>query len=210
MIRVLIADDHAIVRGGLKQIVATTADIVVAGEATQGDEVLRQVAAGAIDLLLLDMAMPGPSGVDLIRRVLAERPGLPILVLSMHNEGQIVTRALKAGAAGYVTKDSEPEILLAAIRKIAGGGRFIDPTLVDTVVFESVRADGDPHELLTDRELQVLQLLAAGHAVGDIADRLHLSPKTVSTHKARLMEKLGIDNNADLVRYAIRYNLVAG
>jgi DNA-binding NarL/FixJ family response regulator len=211
MIRILIADDHAIVRGGLTQIVATTADIVVAGEATHGGDVLALLRRLPVDVLLLDMNMPGVSGADLIRQLHDLYPALPILVLSMHNEGQIITRALRAGAAGYVTKDSEPEILLAGIRKVAGGGRFIDPALVDSMVFDGADNDGEhPGALLTARELQVLTMIAQGQPLGDIADRLHLSPKTISTHKMRLMQKLNIDNNADLIRYAIRHGLAAG
>ena len=207
MIRILIADDHAIVRGGLKQLVAMTSDIVVAAEATKASEVMDMLHRFQFDLLLLDMDMPGSSGVDLIRRLHADRPSLPLLILSMHNEGQIVARALKAGASGYVTKDSDPEVLLAAIRKVAGGGRFIDPALVDTMVFDVERDDQNPHELLSEREFQVLHMIASGQPLGDIADQLHLSPKTVSTHKMRLMQKLGIDSNVDLIRYAIRHGL---
>jgi DNA-binding NarL/FixJ family response regulator len=209
MIRVLIADDHALVRGGLKQIIASTADIEVAGEATRGSEVLDKLRSGCdYQLLLLDMSMPGPAGIDLIRHLKAAQPDLPILVLSMHNEGQVVSRALRAGAAGYVTKDSEPEILLAAIRKVANGGRFLDPTLVDAMVFDTVGTDAPPHERLSDREFQVLQLLAKGHSLNEIGEMLNISAKTISSHKMRLMEKLGIDNNAALVRYAIRHHLV--
>lgn len=208
MIRILIADDHAIVRGGLKQILATAADMAVAGEAMNGAEVARQLRQTPVDLVLLDLSMPGASGVELIRQLREEHPSLPILVLSMHNEGQIVARALKAGATGYVTKDSEPEILLAGIRKVAGGGRFIDPSLVDVMVFETDRRDS-PDELLTARELQVLALIARGQPLGGIADQLHLSPKTISTHKMRMMQKLNIDNYADLIRYASRHGLVA-
>lgn len=207
MIRIVIADDHAIVRGGLKQIIATTADIEVVAEAVNGAEVLARLRQTECDLLLQDMGMPGISGVDLIRRVRAENPSLPILVLSMHNEGQIVARAFKAGASGYVTKDSEPETLLGAIRKVAAGGRFVDPSLVDALVFESGNSDRFPHELLSDREFQVLQMIASGRYIGEIAEALHLSTKTVSTHKARLMQKLRIGNDADIVRYAIRHGL---
>jgi DNA-binding NarL/FixJ family response regulator len=209
MIRIIIADDHAIVRGGLKQIIATTHDIVVVGEATQSSEVLEQWWQIPCELLLLDMSMPGISGVELIKLLHEEKPALPILVLSMHNEGQIVARALKAGAAGYVTKDSEPEILLSAIRKIAAGGKFIDPALVETMIFNAGDGDNLPHDLLSERELQVLKLIAAGGPLGNIADQLHVSPKTVSTHKMRLMQKLGIDNNADLIRYAMKHKLVS-
>lgn len=210
MIRILIADDHAIVRSGLKQVFATTSDLEIAGEATQGAEALDMVRAGGFHLLLMDMTMPGLSGIDLIRRLKAEAPGLPILVLSMHNEGQVVSRALRAGASGYVTKDSDPAILLAAIRKVAGGGHFLDPELVDAMVFAPGGVDALPHAQLSDREFQVMLLLAKGHSVNDIGDRLHLSAKTISTHKTRLMQKLGVDNNADLVRYAIRHGLIEG
>lgn len=208
MIRVLIADDHAIVRSGLMQIIATTLDITTVGEATRGDEIPGQLAAVAADLLLLDMAMPGLSGVALIRQLRDGGITLPILVLSMHNEGQIVDRALKAGANGYVTKGSEPEVLLEGIRRVAKGQRFIDPALQARPHPATQREPGGaPHLALSERERQVLEGIAAGQPLGDIAERLHLSPKTVSTHKMRLMEKLGIDNNADLLRYTIRHGL---
>ncbi len=207
MIRILIADDHAIVRGGLKQIIATTTDIVAAGEATHGAEVIDKVRQIDLDLLLLDMTMPGLSGIDLVRRVRGDKPDLPILVLSMHNEGQVVSRALRAGATGYVTKDSDPAILLSAIRKVAGGGRFIDPALVDAIVFEVGDSDKAPHECLSDREFQVLQKIVGGEAIGEIGASLNLSAKTISTHKMRLMQKLCVDNNAALIRYAIRHGL---
>jgi DNA-binding NarL/FixJ family response regulator len=208
MISIFIADDHAIVRSGLKQIVATTTDIAVIGEAAHGAEVVEKLRACHVDLLLLDMTMPGISGVDLIRRVRAEQPALPILVLSIHNEGQVVSRALRAGATGYVTKDSDLEVLLAAIRKLAAGGRFIDPKLVDAIVFDAPLSDGPPHEILSDREFQVLQMLAAGSSINDIADALSLSAKTISTHKMRLMQKLGLNNNSEVIRYAVRHGLV--
>ena len=208
MIRILIADDHAIVRGGLRQIIATTSDIVVAAEAAQGAEVVDKLRSCVVDLLLLDMTMPGISGVDLIRRVRADQPSLPILVLSIHDEAQVASRALRAGATGYLTKDSDPDVLLAAIRKLADGGRFIDPKLVDALVFETQRGDVPPHEALSDREFQVLQMLAAGRSINDIADACSLSAKTISTHKMRLMQKLGLSNNAEVIRYAIRHGLI--
>jgi DNA-binding NarL/FixJ family response regulator len=133
---------------------------------------------------------------------------LPILVLSIHNEAQVVSRALRAGATGYVTKDSDPDVLLAAIRKLAGGGRFIDPKLVDAMVFETHSGDAPPHEVLSDREFQVLRMLAAGQSINEIAESCSLSAKTISTHKMRLMQKLGLNNNAELIRYAIRHGLV--
>ncbi|MGF6532416.1 DNA-binding NarL/FixJ family response regulator [Paraburkholderia sp. GAS33] len=209
MIKILIADDHAIVRGGLKQIIATTDDIVVTGEAAQGSEVVDKLRICEVDLLLLDMTMPGISGVDLIRRVRVEQPALPVLVLSIHNEAQVVSRALRAGATGYVTKDSDPDVLLAAIRKLAAGGRFIDPKLVDAIIFETHSGDAPPHEVLSDREFQVLQMLAAGTSINEIAETLALSAKTISTHKMRLMQKLGLANNAELILYTVRHGLAA-
>ncbi|QCP54134.1 response regulator transcription factor [Trinickia violacea] len=209
MIHILIADDHAIVRGGLKQIIATTTDIVVAGEAAHGAEVIDKLRVLQVDLLLLDMTMPGISGIGLIRRIRTEQPALPILVLSIHNEAQVVSRALRAGATGYVTKDSDPEILLTAIHKLAAGGRFIDPKLVDAIVFETHAGEAPPHEVLSDREFQVLQMLAAGKSINDIAESFALSAKTISTHKMRLMQKLNLGNNAELIRYAIKHGLVA-
>jgi DNA-binding NarL/FixJ family response regulator len=187
-----------------------TTDIVVVSEASQSAEVLDQCKQTACDVLLLDLTMPGTSGVELLRCLREERPALPILILSMHNEGQIVARALKVGAGGYVTKGSEPEVLFAAIRKIAAGGRFIDPALVDNVVFGIDGIFDFPHDALSKRELQVLKMLAAGSSLGDIAERLHVSPKTISTHKIRLMRKLGIDNNADLIRYAMKHGMSPG
>lgn len=206
MIRILLTDDHAIVRNGLKQIFAGYPDLEVVGEASNGAEALDLVRKLKFDILLLDMTMPGVSGADLIRRLLASTPALRILVLSMHNEPQVVSRALKAGAAGYVTKDSDQEILIAAIRKVASGNKFIDPALVDAMVFDGSSEDA-PHEVLSERELQVLQMLASGQSLAAIAESLHLSAKTISAHKAHLMQKLGIDNNADLMRYAIKHGL---
>ncbi|MBP0625431.1 response regulator [Cupriavidus consociatus] len=208
MIRVLIADDHAIVRSGLKQIVATATDVVVAGEAAEGGAVLEQLRTGEFGLLLLDMTMPGINGIDLIRRVRAEWPGLAILILSMHNEAQVASRALRAGAWGYVTKDSDPEILLGAIRKLAAGGRFIDPALVDAMVFEQRGTDAPAHDVLSDREFQVFQRIASGQTINEIAEALSLSAKTISTHKMRLMQKLGMQNNAALIRYAIKHGFM--
>ncbi|SDJ60076.1 two component transcriptional regulator, LuxR family [Paraburkholderia steynii] len=207
MIRILIADEHAIIRRGLKQIVETTTDMVVACEAAQGFEVLDGLREEPVDLLLLDMSMPGIAGIDLIRRVHGERPTLPVLVLTIHNEAHVVYRALRAGATGYVTKDSEPEVLLAAIRKLAGGGRFIDPKLVDKMVFGPRLGDASAQEILSNREFQVLQMLAAGKSINEVAANLMLSAKTISTHKMRLMQKLGIANNVELIRYAVRNEL---
>lgn len=207
MIRMVIADDHAIVRGGIRQIMSTTDDIVVVAEAASTDEALASIRTGNVDMLLLDISLPGLGGLDLLKLLQVEAPTLPVLVLSMHNEGQIVQRALKAGAQGYITKDSEPAVLLDGVRKVASGGKFIDPALVESVVFTSSDTDAHPKAVLSEREYQILQLIVSGKALGDIADQLHLSPKTVSTHKMRTMQKLGVSNNPDLVRYAIRHGM---
>lgn len=208
-IRILIADDHAIVRQGLRQVTAITEDLVCAGEARTGHEVLEQLRQQAFNLLLLDLSMPGPSGIDLIKRIRREYPELPILVLSMHCESQIAKRVLKAGAAGYITKDNEPEVLIAAIRKVAGGGRHIDPVLAEKIVFdEQNEGDRSARSRLTDREYEVLQLFAAGHSINDIAERLCLSAKTITTHKIRAMQRLDIQSNAELIRYALENGIV--
>lgn len=206
MIRILIADDHSIVRRGLRQILATEPDLEVLAEASQGSEVLALLRKHPVDILLTDLSMPGISGLDLIRRVEAEAPEVRVIVLSMHNEPQLVSRALKAGAAGYVTKDSDPAILVAALRKIAAGGRFLDPALVDAMVF-SYNGETPPQEILSDREYEVLQYLCAGTSLNDISNKLHISAKTVATHKARLMQKLKIENNAELIRYGMQHGL---
>ncbi|CAH1388041.1 response regulator [Candidatus Nitrotoga sp. M5] len=210
MIRIIIADDHCIVRHGLKQILALTPDIVVMDESGDGDELLGVLKEASCDLVLLDMSMPGLAGVDLIKRVRIERPDLPILVLSMHIEGQIASRALKAGAAGYLTKGCDPEILIGAIRKVASGGRFVDTSLVEVLVFDSGLESHALHEGLSARELQVFLLIASGKTVTEIAGELHLSIKTISTHKCRFMRKLNIQTKTDLVRYAIRHQLIDG
>jgi DNA-binding NarL/FixJ family response regulator len=211
MIRLMIADDHAIVRGGLRQLLSLVPDIEVQAEAVDGAQVLEGLRRELPDLLLLDVNMPGLSGPDLITRVKSHWPTLPILVLSMHNEGQVAARVLKAGASGYVTKDSEMEVLLAAIRKVAGGGKFIVPELAEKLVFDMSLGGGDqlPHQSLSDRELEVFRLLVAGLGVNDIATQLCISNKTVSTHKTRLMEKLNLGSTAELVRYALQHGLLS-
>lgn len=206
---IVIADDHGLVRSGLRQLVEQTPDLCVSGEAANGAELLALLRQTPASLVLLDLTMPGLAGIDLIRRLHADHPRLPLLVLSMHNEGQIVTRALRSGAAGYVTKDCQPEMLVGAIRKLLGGGRFIDPALVDSVIFDAALEPGSPHDQLSPRERQILEMIAAGMPLGDIADRLHLSPKTVSTHKMRLMQKLDLQTNADLLKYAVRHGLTS-
>ena len=204
MIRVLLADDHKLVREGLKQILAGAADVEVAGEAADGDQALALAKANDYDLALLDMSMPGLAGIELIKRLKLEKPKLRMLVLSMHGEQQYAARALKAGASGYLTKDSAAEQLLGAIRKVAAGGVHIS----DTAAAGLVGGGGTPHAALSDREFEVLRMLAGGHGPTEIAELLHLSVKTVSTHKARVLQKLGLGSTAELVRYAIENGLL--
>ena len=210
MIRLLIADDHAIVRGGLKQLFALAADMQVAGEAASGAEVLERLRQQDCDLLLLDLNMPGISGTDLITRVKAQHSDLPILVLSMHNEPQVAVRMLKAGASGYITKDCEPEVLLAAIRTVAAHGNYIDPVIAAKMVFDSPATQQRPlHLSLSERELEIFHLLTTGNSLTAIGTQLFISSKTVSTHKARLMEKLKVDNMAGLMRYAMQHEMLS-
>ncbi|GAB3449663.1 response regulator transcription factor [Massilia solisilvae] len=207
-IRIILADDHSIVRHGLKQLMGMTTDLQVVGEASNGQQVLGLLPGGC-DLLLLDLSMPNLSGVELIRRIAAREDAPRVLVLSMHNEAQLVSRAIKAGAAGYLTKDSDPETLIAAIRKVARGGRYIDPALVDTMVFDhGLGDDKPPHERLSDREFQIFQLLVSGDSVNNIAARLSLSAKTISTHKLRLLQKMQMSSIAELTRYALEHQLI--
>jgi two-component system, NarL family, invasion response regulator UvrY len=204
MIRVLIADDHKIVRDGLKGILAATSDIEVAAEAAGGDEALALVRANDYDVALIDMSMPGLSGIDLVKRLRAEKPKLRLLVLSMHGEHQYAARALKAGAAGYLTKDSASEQLLGAIRKVAAGGVHISEAAAASIVSQQKAS----HEALSDREFEVMRLLVEGLGPTEIGARLHLSVKTVSTHKTRILEKLGLGSTAELVRYAMENKLL--
>ncbi|NVM79141.1 DNA-binding NarL/FixJ family response regulator [Duganella sp. SG902] len=208
MIRILIADDHAIVRGGLLQLFGLAGDVTIVAQATNGGQVLESVRTVPCDMVLLDMSMPGISGIDLIGRIRAHAPSLPILVLSMHNEALVVRRALKAGANGYMTKDGDPETLLLAVRKVAAGGRYIDPGLAEQMVFESEGGQFEQaHEQLSNRELSIFRLFVRGKTVNQIADELAISNKTVSTHKARLMQKMGFQSNADMLRYGIDHAL---
>ena len=209
MIRLVIADDHAIVRGGLKQLFALAPDLEVVGEAVNGSEVLERLRQDPFDLLLLDLNMPGISGADLITRVKAHRADLPILVLTMHNEPQVAARMLKAGATGYISKDCEPEILLAAIRKVAANGKYIAPDLAEKMVFDLTATAQRPlHSLLSEREAEIFRLLTTGKGVNEIALQLAISNKTVSTHKVRLMEKMKLSSMADLMRYAMQHAIL--
>jgi DNA-binding NarL/FixJ family response regulator len=209
MIRIVVADDHTIVREGLKQLLANAADLAVVGEAQTGHEVLQRVRELQFDLLLLDMSMPGRSGIELIKQVRAERPGLRILVLSMHEEAQYAVRAIKAGAAGYLTKETASAQLVSAIRKVAAGGAFISAEVAEQFALGAMRqSEGPPHLALSDREFQVLRLIVSGKTVTDIAEQLNLSVKTVSTHKARILQKMNMSTHTELIRYAIAQRLI--
>jgi len=205
MIRVLVADDHKIVRDGLKRILAAASGIEVAAEAADGDEALALAKSGDYDVAMLDMSMPGLSGIDLIKRLKIEKPGLRILVLSMHGEPQYAARALKAGASGYLNKDSAAEALVGALRKIAAGGVHVSEAAAAALLRAGEKS---PHDALSDREFEVLRLLAGGLGPTEIGDKLHLSVKTVSTHKARILDKLGLGSTAELVRYALDHKLL--
>ena len=209
MIRLLIADDHAIVREGLKQIVADIGDMSVDGEASNGQQVMELVRQRDWDVVLLDLAMPGRGGIDTLRQLKREKPGLPVLILSIYPEDQYAVRALKEGAAGYLTKESAPEELVKAIRKAAKGGKYVSPALAERLAYElETNADKPPHERLSDREYQVMLMLASGKTVGQIAEELSLSVKTVSTNRARLLRKMGMKTNAELTYYAVKRQLV--
>lgn len=209
MIELMIADDHAIVREGIKKILALTSDIVVKDQAVDGPDVVQKLKDSTdIDLLLLDLTMPGVNGMDLIARIKTDYPGLPMLVFSMHNESQIASRAIKAGACGFISKDCDPEILLDAIRRVAGGGKYIDPLLAEQLAFDAMLPEERaPHSLLSEREYEVFALLVKGRRVNDIAEQLCISNKTVSTHKLNLMVKMKCTSTADLVHYAVAHNL---
>ena len=208
-IQVLIADDHAIVRNGLRQIIEDTTDLVVAGEASNGNEVLDLVRASVWGLLVLDLSMPGRHGVELIHLVKAERPRLPILVFTMHQEEQYAVRAMRAGAAGYLTKESDSDLLLPAMRKVAAGGVFVSQKVGELLATDVSRSSAaPPHTLLSNREHEVFTRIVDGRSITEIAEELSLSVKTVSTHKTHILQKLNACGQVDLVRYAIAHNLL--
>ena len=209
MIRVVLADDHRMVRTGLKEILADTGDIEVVGEATNGQEVMARVREVPFDLLVLDMSMPGRSGIELIKLVRAEKPRLKVLILSMHEESQYAVRAIRAGASGYLTKESASRQLVEAIRKVAAGGAFISAEVAQQLALGAMPdVKGPPHTALSDREFQIFRMIADGLSVSDIAARLNLSVKTVSTHKANILQKMNMGSQAELIRYAITHRLV--
>jgi len=208
MIRLLIVDDHALMREGLKQFFECVDDVVVAAEAASGDAALEALKKGKFDLILLDVTIPGIHGAELVMKIREREDNPPILMLSMHNEPQVAKRKLKAGAAGYITKDSSPKDLLAAIRKVAAGGRYMAPEIAEQIAFEASAVIAIvPHEVLSARELVILRMLAKGRKINEIAAELDISNKTVSTHKARLMQKMHIDSDSKLMQYAAAHGM---
>jgi two-component system, NarL family, invasion response regulator UvrY len=209
MIKVCVVDDHAVVREGLKRIIAENPGMAVTSEAGDGVEALRILQTEPCDIVLLDITMPNKNGLDVLKQIHAETPRLPVLVLSMHAEDQYAVRVLRAGASGYLTKESAPAKLVQAIRKVVRGGKYVSTTLAEKLVFDlDARSAKAPHEVLSDREYQVLCMIASGKTVTIIAEELALSVKTVSTYRVRILEKLNMKNNAELTRYAIKEGLV--
>jgi DNA-binding NarL/FixJ family response regulator len=209
MIRVLIADDHAILRRGLTEILVRDLDEVVCGEAENARQVIEQVQSREWDLIILDITMPGRSGLDALRDLRKLRPKLPVIVLSMHPEDQYGKRVLKAGASGFMNKESAPEELIKAIRKILAGGRYVSPALAETLAVQlNDETDRALHERLSDREFEVLRKIAVGRTVVQISEELHLSVPTVSTYRTRILEKMGLSTTAELIYYAVRNQLV--
>ena len=209
MTRILVADDHAIVRQGLKQIVADTPDLVVTGEASRGREVLERVSKDDYDVVLLDITMPDKTGLEVLEELKRLRPKLPVLILSMHPEEQYAIRALRAGASGYVTKEGVPDELITAIRKVSLGGKYISPSLAEKLaVFLEGGAKKPLHQALSDREYQVMCMIASGKTVKEISEELFLSVKTVSTYRSRILQKMKMKNNAQLTHYCAQNRLV--
>lgn len=208
MIKVLIADDHAIVRRGLKQILDDTSDLIVAGEAISGREVIELIREEEFDVVVLDISLPDKNGLDVLYDVKHEYPDLPVLVLSMYSEKQYALRMLQAGAAGYLSKESAPDELVAAIRKVAWGSKYITASLAEILADDRDETTSNPlHQKLSDREYSVMRLIASGKTVNEIADQLCLSPKTISTYRTRLLEKLHLKTNAEVMRYAMQHGL---
>lgn len=209
MIRIVIADDHTIMREGLKRILDGAEDICVVGEAVDGFEALAHVRKGGFDLLMLDLSMPGRSGVELIRQIKDEVPKLPILILTMHEEEQYAVRAIRAGARGYLTKESAGTQLLSAIRKVASGRPYISSEVAEQLAMDAMSSSEQlPHKELSNREFEVFNLLVSGKSITEIADLLHLSSKTVSTHKTRIMHKMNMHSFSEMVQYAVAHRLL--
>jgi len=209
MLRVLVADDHAVVRRGVRDILMEEFGPVTFGEARNSEELMEAIRKQEWDILILDITMPGKSGLDALKEIRPLRPRLPVLVLSMHPEDQFAVRVLKAGAAGYMTKERAPEELIGAIKKVLAGGKYVSSTLAERLAFNlDQETEKAPHEMLSDREYEVLCMIASGKTVGEIADILYLSVKTVSTYRARILEKMNLRTNAELTHYAMKNHLV--
>ena len=209
MIRIIIADDHAIVRQGLRQMLAGTTDMELVGEAKDAAELLELFRKQSCDVVVLDVSMPGRNGLEVLKELKSEHPHLAILMLTMHSQDQYAVRALQAGAAGYLTKDSAPAELITAIRRVAAGGKYITAALAEALAdYLESKADKPPHESLSDREFEVLRKIGAGKTVSEIAEELFLSPNTISTYRARLLEKLKLHTTAELIHYAITNRLI--
>jgi len=209
MIKILIADDHAVVREGLKQILSETPHLVVADEASDGHEVMDKLNKHTYDLIVLDISLPGKSGLEILKDIKSQKPKLPVLVLSMYPEEQYAVRVLKAGASGYLTKESAPNELLKAVAQITQGRKYISPSLAEKLVGElEIDTEKPLHETLSDREYEVMIMIASGKRIKEIAYDLTLSEKTVSTYRIRILEKMGMKSNADLTRYAISNKLI--
>jgi len=209
MIRILIADDHPVVRRGLKQTIAEIPDAVTIDEATDGIEALNKARMGNYDVVILDIAMPGKNGIDVLEQIKYERPNLPVLMLTMYPEEQLAVRTLKIGASGYLTKASAPDELVSAIQKVLSGGKYVSSSLAEHLASLLQQTEQPPHETLSHREYQVMCLIASGKTTAEIAKELFLSIKTISTYRFRILEKMGMKNNVELTHYAIKNQLVS-
>ncbi len=209
MIKILIVDDHPVVRQGLKEIIEATPDMMVSDEASNGQEALEKVRKSDFDVVLLDISMPGRSGLDILKELKSEKPVLSVLILSMHPEEQYAVRALKAGASGYLTKESASDELIAAIRKASKGRKYVSSSLAEKLAFYLEMDDDRPlHETLSDREYEVMRMIASGKTITEIAEKLFLSVKTISTYRSRILEKMRMKSNAELIHYALKNRLV--
>ncbi len=209
MIKILIADDHPVVRKGLKEIIEVTPDMMVGDEASNGREALEKIRKSDFDVVLLDISMPGRSGLDILKELKSEKPELSVLILSMHPEEQYAVRVLKAGASGYLTKESAPKELIAAIRKASKGRKYVSSSLAEKLAFYLEIDDERPlHETLSDREYEVMRMIASGKTPTEIAGKLFLSVKTISTYRSRILEKMRMKSNAELTHYALKHGLV--
>lgn len=209
MIRVLVADDHTLMREGLRRLIQDIDDMTVAAEATNGQEVMEHVRRGEIDLALVDLSMPGTSGLELIKYIKDVAPRIPVLVLTMHEEEQYAVRCIRAGASGYITKESAGKELVNALRRVAQGRLYISPNVAEQLALNVMPANEEyPHKQLSDREFEIFRFLVEGLSVTVIATRLHLSVKTVSTHKSRILQKMNMQSVAELARYAVAHHLI--